>query len=419
MRTASRNVVRSGAVGPDPITPRSSPPTSERMSVSTEAVVAAASRPPLIAERCLRTALTSTIVAPERRSSCVVRCLSASVSPAAGKGRRLEAPPDRSTINRSSLSREEASCSTRRAACTPLRSGIGWPASATAIPDFARPGTGDGATTNTESSRPRRTSCTACAMGLRPCPRRWRPPVQCGASHTGGRPRAGSDAAASMPAERRGRGRPRRARPAGCDATLPRWVRMEGSVRLVRLLARHRTAIVRAPRDLDLVCPARQIVLTDLWVEELQLEEISAELLRHGGQMAPILLDVDRHHFGVQRRVEIGFRHAQVLIRLGEDLLARDDAGHVAHGLRGVVQLPVVVDPLLAHGLPDVHLAGVIGRDGPGRVAKNVVQPLQELDGGLGRELEIAAVVLPVVVLQREEPAGRGDELPGPGCFGP
>src|SRR2546427_249047 len=66
MRTASRNVVRSGAVGPDPITPRSSPPTSERMRVSTEAGVAAASRPPLIAERCLRTALTSAIVAPAK-----------------------------------------------------------------------------------------------------------------------------------------------------------------------------------------------------------------------------------------------------------------------------------------------------------------------------------------------------------------
>src|SRR3989442_5059278 len=138
--------------------------------------------------------------------------------------------------------------------------------------------------------------------GRRPCPRRWRPPVQYGASHTGGRPRAGSDVAASTPAERRGRGRPRRARPAGCDATLPGWVRTEGSARLVSLLARHRTAIVRTPRDLDLVCPARQIVLTDLGVEELQLEEISAELLRHGGQMAPILLDVNCHHFGVQRR---------------------------------------------------------------------------------------------------------------------
>src|SRR3989442_9727201 len=81
---------------------------------------------------------------------------------------------------------------------------------------------------------------------------------------------------------------------------------MEGSARLVRLVARHRTAIVRTPRNLDPVRPARQVVLTDLGVEELQLEEIGAELLRHGGQMAPVFLDVHHHHFDVQRRGENG-----------------------------------------------------------------------------------------------------------------
>src|SRR5437870_11978924 len=173
--------------------------------------------------------------------------------------------------------------------------------------------------------------------GRRPCPRRWQPPVQCCASHTGGCPRAESVAEASTPAERRGRGQPRRARRAGYDATLPGWVRMEGgSARLVRLVARHGTAIVRTPRDLDLVCPARQVVLADLGGEELQLKEIGAELLSHGGQMAPILLDVDRHHFGVQRRVEISLCHAQVLIRLGGYLLSRDDAGQLALGFPGV-----------------------------------------------------------------------------------
>src|SRR3989442_11127085 len=80
---------------------------------------------------------------------------------------------------------------------------------------------------------------------------------------------------------------------------------MEGSARLVRLVARHRTAIVRTPRNLDPVRPARQVVLTDFGVEELQLEEIGAELLRHGGQMAPVFLDVHHHHFNVQRRAEI------------------------------------------------------------------------------------------------------------------
>src|SRR2546428_5162147 len=80
---------------------------------------------------------------------------------------------------------------------------------------------------------------------------------------------------------------------------------MEGSARLVRLVARDRTAIVRTPRNLDPVRPARQVVLTDLGVEELQLEEIGAELLRHGGQMAPVFLDVHHHHFDVQRRREV------------------------------------------------------------------------------------------------------------------
>src|SRR2546428_2165377 len=82
---------------------------------------------------------------------------------------------------------------------------------------------------------------------------------------------------------------------------------MEGSARLVRLVARDRTAIVRTPRNLDPVRPARQVVLTDYGVEELQLEEIGAELLRHGGQMAPVFLDVHHHHFNVQRRGGVGF----------------------------------------------------------------------------------------------------------------
>src|SRR5438093_3757531 len=47
------------------------------------------------------------------------------------------------------------------------------------------------------------------------------------------------------------------------------------------------------------------------------------------------------------------------------------------------------------------------------------MQLLEVLDGGLRRELEVAAVVLPVVMLQREAPSGRWDELPGPGGFGP
>ena len=46
-------------MGPEPIVAGSSPGTSDRTSVMTEAVVAAAKYPPLIPERCLRTVLIS------------------------------------------------------------------------------------------------------------------------------------------------------------------------------------------------------------------------------------------------------------------------------------------------------------------------------------------------------------------------
>ena len=57
---ASAKVVGSGVVGPDAITARSSPTTSEIASVWTVAGAhASANRPPLMAERCLRTVLIS------------------------------------------------------------------------------------------------------------------------------------------------------------------------------------------------------------------------------------------------------------------------------------------------------------------------------------------------------------------------
>jgi hypothetical protein len=54
----------------------------------------AASRPPLIAERCLRTALISVIVAPERKSARVTACLSSRVRPGAGRESKAEPPPE-------------------------------------------------------------------------------------------------------------------------------------------------------------------------------------------------------------------------------------------------------------------------------------------------------------------------------------
>ena len=62
---ASAKVVRSGTVGPEPITPGSSLGTSEISHDSTRAGWAAmASRPPLMAERCFRTVFISTMLAP-------------------------------------------------------------------------------------------------------------------------------------------------------------------------------------------------------------------------------------------------------------------------------------------------------------------------------------------------------------------
>ena len=92
---ASANVEASGTVGPDAMTAGSSPGTSEIANVTTRAgAAAAASRPPLIAERCLRTVLISPIVAPQRNSARVTACLSLSDSPGAGSVNSAEPPPE-------------------------------------------------------------------------------------------------------------------------------------------------------------------------------------------------------------------------------------------------------------------------------------------------------------------------------------
>ncbi len=97
------------------------------------ACVRAASWPPFSQERCFRTALISRIVAPPRRSSLVVRCLSASVTPGSGAGKRLDAPPDRSTSSRSRELRPRIRLFSCTVARSPARSGMGWPASTTLI----------------------------------------------------------------------------------------------------------------------------------------------------------------------------------------------------------------------------------------------------------------------------------------------
>ena len=73
---ASAKVVGSGTVGPEPITAGSSPGTSEIRRLTTRAgCAAAARRPPLIAERCLRTAFICVDVGARGEQRAVDRLL--------------------------------------------------------------------------------------------------------------------------------------------------------------------------------------------------------------------------------------------------------------------------------------------------------------------------------------------------------
>jgi hypothetical protein len=103
MATASAQVVASGTVGPLAMTEGSSPGTSLMVSVTTRAgAQAAASRPPLMRDRCLRTQFISTMLAPEFSRSRLMRCLSSSVRPSAGSVSRAEPPPEMRHSTRSS-----------------------------------------------------------------------------------------------------------------------------------------------------------------------------------------------------------------------------------------------------------------------------------------------------------------------------
>ena len=134
MASASASVVGSGTVGPLAITAGSSPGTSEISSDTVRAGnAAAASRPPLIAERCLRTQFISSIEAPERSSARLTACLSASVSPSAGSDSSDEPPPEISASTRSSSPSPCTSSRIRAAAARPASSGTGCAASTTSI----------------------------------------------------------------------------------------------------------------------------------------------------------------------------------------------------------------------------------------------------------------------------------------------
>ncbi len=131
---ASASVEGSATVGPEPMTAGSSPGTSEITRVTSRAGwAAAARRPPLIAERCLRRQFISPIAAPEASSALFTACLSASVRPGAGSESRAEAPPDIRQSTRSSAPAPSASARMRRAAASPAASGTGCEASTTSI----------------------------------------------------------------------------------------------------------------------------------------------------------------------------------------------------------------------------------------------------------------------------------------------
>ena len=138
--SASWRVVASGTVGPEAMTERSSFGTSEIISATTRAGAAArAKRPPLMAERCLRTQFISEIVAPLFKSALLTACFSSSVTPSAGSAMSAEPPPEISASTRSSSVRPWTAFKMRAAASRPAASGTGCEASMTSICDVGAP----------------------------------------------------------------------------------------------------------------------------------------------------------------------------------------------------------------------------------------------------------------------------------------
>ena len=131
---ASAKVEASGTVGPEAMTAGSSPGTSEITRVTSRAGwAAAASRPPLMADRCLRTAFISPIGAPERSRAALTACLSARVRPGAGRLSKADPPPEISASTRSSGPSPRTISSMRPAARWPFSSGTGCDASTISI----------------------------------------------------------------------------------------------------------------------------------------------------------------------------------------------------------------------------------------------------------------------------------------------
>ena len=143
------------------------PTTSEIASVTTAPRAAAASQPPLMADRCLRTQFIRSIGTPARSSDRVACTLSSRLTPGTGTASAAEAPPDSSSTSNPS----PATCS----------------ASASAWRPAARlPPSGTGCPTRIHSSRPRSKSAGRLGAATRPAltstPRRARYAAAIGAA---------------------------------------------------------------------------------------------------------------------------------------------------------------------------------------------------------------------------------------------
>ena len=108
------------------MTLRSSPTTSEIARHTVGPGAAAARRPPLTADRCLRIVLSAVISAPPLSSAFTAVRLSSSVRSPAGTAINADAPPDSSTTSVSPGSVRCATSSARRPAATLRSSGSGW-----------------------------------------------------------------------------------------------------------------------------------------------------------------------------------------------------------------------------------------------------------------------------------------------------
>jgi len=127
-----------------------------------------ASRPPLIADRCLRTVFISAIVAPRSSSACVIACFCASEMPCAGRAHSAEPPPEISAITRSSGPSPVTARINRWPAATLRSSGTGCRPSMSSMRSSGNEA--PGGTTTTPPSGPRQCCSTARAIAAAALP---------------------------------------------------------------------------------------------------------------------------------------------------------------------------------------------------------------------------------------------------------